>query len=643
MMTSIGGTRRNTVAGGEGSLRDHLGSMFTGQVLPRCPTITFPQSSIIYADSLQQAHKILKDQGYFVVSSEEVELFKASANQEINFKSATKGLTPAFSELRFKREEGKKTFFAKDYKKLRIKIGERGETTDWILMKQAKRCSTSFIINNSKALGGPVTTNSLHGQNSNHEKEKAVDGWRRERKKLKQALKNSPAYIRGRLDTPAKRKPKEKRERKGDRGGIKSASAVKQKQVLKTNTRKTEGGKGGNDPCQFSKTVLPLRLRGGGKTADGDGGSSSDSDAYLSAEEELSLSPTPYEEAGGCATDPGSSDEDGLDYRSQGSEQGALLDIEFQQTETEEGEDCDQVQQLMSGEGGMEVADNILVEGVDICMDTSDAAGGGEVKSGAQHLRKIDKNFMSSPRMVVRGRYCGKGLELIVRRKTEGTYVDWSLFNTRTKKQALLVHGEMNYPFQLTEESLRHPDKFGREVLGGWVWQGWGYGYLNLNRIDQSFPQDPRLLHVDIEEGVYGGEEIFYHVHVSGRSCLNENHSEDVDCQQEGCGIVIWRIKFATFTTAEDESNSLANLGLAPPTLRKEREEQILFLSLVNFFNGETKIALHKEAELKSEEVMWLTKDGIADDSVAAVDRLKISRAKMIWETRVPKSQVNIL
>ena len=272
MMTSIGGTRRNTVAGGEGSLRDHLGSMFTGHVLPRCPTITFPQSSIIYADSLQQAHRILKDQGYFVVSSEEVELFKASANQEINFKSATKGLTPAFSELRFKREEGKKTFFAKDYKKLRIKIGERGETTDWILMKQAKRCSTNFIINNNKALGGPVTTNSLHGQNSNHEKEKAVDGWRRERKKLKQALKNSPAYIRGSLYTPAKKKEKkeksaQKRERRRDDcEGIKPASAVKHKQVLKRNTRKTGRGKGGDD----SWTGLPLRLRGGGTTVDVD-------------------------------------------------------------------------------------------------------------------------------------------------------------------------------------------------------------------------------------------------------------------------------------------------------------------------------------------------------------------------------------
>ena len=113
------------------------------------------------------------------------------------------------------------------------------------------------------ALGGPVTTNSLHGQNSNHEKEKAVDGWRRERKKLKQALKNSPAYIRGSLYTPAKKKEKKgksarKREQRRDCEGIKPASPVKHKQMLKRNPRKARRGKGGNNPCKFSLTEMSL-------------------------------------------------------------------------------------------------------------------------------------------------------------------------------------------------------------------------------------------------------------------------------------------------------------------------------------------------------------------------------------------------
>ena len=41
------------------------------------------------------------------------------------------------------------------------------------------------------------------------------------------------------------------------------------------------------------------------------------------------------------------------------------------------------------------------------------------------------------------------------------------------------------------------------------------------------------------------------------------------------------------------------------------------------------------------EEVAWLTKDENAkyNDSVAAVDRLKVDKARRIWETTVPKSR----
>ena len=52
---------------------------------------------------------------------------------------------------------------------------------------------------------------------------------------------------------------------------------------------------------------------------------------------------------------------------------------------------------------------------------------------------------------------------------------------------------------------------------------------------------------------------------------------------------------------------------------------------------GEYKIVLHREARLKKyyEEVAWLTKDENAkyNDSVAAVDRLKVDKARLIWET----------
>ena len=68
-----------------------------------------------------------------------------------------------------------------------------------------------------------------------------------------------------------------------------------------------------------------------------------------------------------------------------------------------------------------------------------------------------------------------------------------------------------------------------------------------------------------------------------------------------------------------------------------------IYLSMVAFSNSEYKIVLHREARLKKyhEEVAWLTKDKKAyySDSVAAVDRLKVDKARLIWETTVPKSQ----
>ena len=324
-------------------------------------------------------------------------------------------------------------------------------------------------------------------------------------------------------------------------------------------------------------------------------------------------------------TDPDSRSEDRLNYGSQGSELSALVDIELEQVGV--------------GEGWMEDTEmeELLQEEGDIVMNAQHGDDPGcDVKSGEEYLKVIDKHFMSSPRMVVRGRYRGEDLELIVRRKTEGTYVSWGLFNTKTNKQALLVHGNMNYPFGLSLEALRHPDHWGKEVLGGWEWQGWGYGYLNLNLIGDFFPLDPRELHVDINEAVLFGKEILLQQHVSGQDCVNVDHTEDVNCRVDGCGTVIWRIKFSTFSTVEDESNKLASLGLAPATYRKEKEEQNIYLSLVAFSHRETKIAIHQEEQLIRchEEVMWLTKDGAVDDSVAAVDLGKLEKAELIWQTQ---------
>ena len=251
------------------------------------------------------------------------------------------------------------------------------------------------------------------------------------------------------------------------------------------------------------------------------------------------------------------------------------------------------------------------------------------VKSGAWFLSKIDKDYLCSPRLVVRGQYSSEVLKIIVKRRTEGNLVDWGIINKKTKKQLLLVHCEMTYPFGLSREALS--TKFGHEVWGGWKWHGWGYGYLNL-----FLPSDPRVLHIDIQEAVFYGEDIFTHYHLSGRGCRNVNKSEDVMCKEEGCGVRIWSIKFSSFTTKEEQREYYQ-----PRTFTKEKEERTIYLSLFAFFNGDFQIALHRDPELKklSEVVAWFKKDDNAnfDDSVARVDRLKLQKAKQIWATRVPK------
>ena len=206
--------------------------------------------------------------------------------------------------------------------------------------------------------------------------------------------------------------------------------------------------------------------------------------------------------------------------------------------------------------------------------------------------------------------------------------MDWGILNKTTNKQLLLVHGEMTYPFAISREALS--TKFGHKCQGGWKWHGWGYGYLNL-----FLPSDPRVLHIDIQEAVFFGEDIFTLYHLSGRGCRNVDKSEDVICKEGECGVRIWSVMFSSFTTVEESREYYQ-----PRSFRKEKEEKTVYLSLVKFFNGELKIALHRDARLKKsyEEVAWLTKDEARfNDTVAAVDRSKLQRAEQVWATRVPK------
>ena len=249
---------------------------------------------------------------------------------------------------------------------------------------------------------------------------------------------------------------------------------------------------------------------------------------------------------------------------------------------------------------------------------------------GAKFLTKLDQDYLCSPRKIVRGVYSGEVLQLIMKRKLEGTYVDWSLMNMRNKKQVLLVKGEMTYPYGLSREALS--TKFGHRVKGGWKWRGYGYGYIDF------FPgSDTSILHVDIEEAVFFHESVFHHV--SGRSCKNIDKDEYVICKEEGCGVRIWSIMFTTFTTAEEEREYYQL-----PRRKKEKQEQQVFLSMVAFFNGDFKVAVHRGPTLENSyehnarQLAWLIKDKNADyNDSPLVDQLKLSKAQYTWETNVPK------
>ena len=59
---------------------------------------------------------------------------------------------------------------------------------------------------------------------------------------------------------------------------------------------------------------------------------------------------------------------------------------------------------------------------------------------GFQYLKALDPDFMASPRLLVRGIYKGQVLELVVRRKTSGMLVSWTMSEMVHKKIVLNVH-----------------------------------------------------------------------------------------------------------------------------------------------------------------------------------------------------------
>ena len=119
--------------------------------------------------------------------------------------------------------------------------------------------------------------------------------------------------------------------------------------------------------------------------------------------------------------------------------------------------------------GGVEVGHDFEMEALGNLdgHDQQEQSGGDSAHENIAHnfLAKLDRNYSCGPKLIVRGEYLGKSngadYKLVVRRRPEGTYVDWGLFNLKTKKQILLVR----------EGVKKNKDLFGTlsQTMGRWV------------------------------------------------------------------------------------------------------------------------------------------------------------------------------
>ena len=86
-----------------------------------------------------------------------------------------------------------------------------------------------------------------------------------------------------------------------------------------------------------------------------------------------------------------------------------------------------------------------------------------EDKYAYRCLKKLDRDFQSSPRLIVRGIWRGDVLELQAKRRTEGTWVQWVIKDMKKKKTVLRIRANMIYKYGL---GLSHvTDQYGYNKL----------------------------------------------------------------------------------------------------------------------------------------------------------------------------------
>ena len=80
---------------------------------------------------------------------------------------------------------------------------------------------------------------------------------------------------------------------------------------------------------------------------------------------------------------------------------------------------------------------------------------------------------------------------------------------------------------------------------------------------------------------------------------------------------------------------------LRPTSYSKKEEVQSVFMSLVQFFDGQFKVVVHRDPRIRryDKEVMWMSPapNLCFNDTVAGVDRKMLEKAQQIFRTSVPR------
>ena len=321
-----------------------------------------------------------------------------------------------------------------------------------------------------------------------------------------------------------------------------------------------------------------------------DSGSSSDEEAFMSAAEELSSSPSPHHYE--------TPESDGNDYESAEGRGDVRTDCDTIITNYEE-----------------------QVDTVEVPMTVDNYTD----KYSYTQLHTLDRDFFSSPRLIVRGIWRGEGLEFQAKRKTEGRWVEWILNIMKTRNEnertILSVKAHMSYKYGLGPSSAT--ERYGYNLEGGWAWSGAGYGFLP--------PPSPLIdtteEHVDLEEAIFW-EDANVH-HFSGSNC-----SKGAICREDGCGERIWGLILKSFTTVVNNPDAW-HLPYAM-NIRKDQEKDKLFLSVFAFYNGEQKLVIQRDPS--SGKGAWLTRVNERFDDKADIDENKLEQHKIISGTRAPKN-----